>query len=1269
MRFIDDGPDIPDELLWAQDEGRVVFFCGAGVSRARANLPDFNYLTAKVLDRLGADHDSPARRLHDVAQSVETDHNLTGVVTSDRVFGLLEREFTREQIEATVANVLASDPDVDLSAHRTLLKLGTLQTGQTRIVTTNFDRLFEAARKGIVSTTRSNLPQIAFNEADWGIVHLHGVVDTAYSGSTDDGFVLSSSSFGDAYLAAGWAREFVKNVLERHVAVFVGYSADDPPIRYLLEGLKQSDTVQGRAFAFQSANQKSAVAEWDEKGVVPILYETTEGCGHRTLWESLDKWARRSSNPRGWRDRTLKSASRGPRKLSPAERGAVAHIVRSAAGAKAFAQFSPPLPSEWLCVFDPVLRYAEPSSEDGSYEKARHIDPFDLYRLDSDHPPLQEEKGGVRTRRMPPNTWGALEATPGDLRSAELDNIAHIRGYFADEMPRLCRRIDHLADWIGRTANEAACVWWAGQQGSLHPAILERVQHHLKRNGPSAENEAVWDAWQKITEYHSLKTNPDSAYELNLPIEGSAPVEALARKYSKIYEPGLKLGYGRRRPTPPRISRKLKSSELVSIEVDYSEGIHQVVVPDEYLLTLVRKLKPCLEFASDLERRYSVLSDICSIEPDEPEPDEGDSSFERSYKLSGHVILFTDLFRRLAAHSPSAALKELRGWPTEGRIWERLRVWGHGNLPIAAPDEYADVLLELNSEAFWPFKGERDFLLGLSRRWEDISKPKLKLLERRILAGPKINGRGKTGREKAHAAQSVLRRLLWLEAQGCEFSFDLPKEVGRLKEDAPDWQDHYARRAARARDGGGGTVRVDTDFSVLNGLKSEEIIPKLLSMSPQSIGKLVDYQPFSGLSESEPQRALDALLARLADGYFEAGYWGDFLRVTYRKGDEVGFSMAIVDALCKLAPSQFQEISNVASSWFEVSATELLSHAPTSYDRMWSVFVETLGQQSLARESNLVEEGGHRDWATAAINSAPGNLAQMLCKILDEKNYGKNEGLPASWKQSAQQLLLLPQDARRFVICIFVYRINWLYYVDPEWTNKNLLCVLEHESEGDVDAFWAGFFWRGEVPQRTLYVQLRAFLEEFLSEPADEDHRNTEVIAVFFLAGWKTIVSGKRLVSSEEFRRLILSANDSFRSNILWRIGRLSKNRKEWAEDLIEFLRDVWPMQKSLRTSGNSARLVELALAQKEMFPEVAEIVSTLVTKIVDDRMFIRELRSSEDTLASQFPEPMLKLLYAVLPDNKARWPYGAEAALAALVEAEPSLQSDSRYIQLARYD
>ncbi len=76
MRFIADGIDFPDELLRAQDEGRTVFFCGAGVSLEKAGLPNFVELTQQVLDRLGATQDDDARRLHEAAQKIEADFGI-----------------------------------------------------------------------------------------------------------------------------------------------------------------------------------------------------------------------------------------------------------------------------------------------------------------------------------------------------------------------------------------------------------------------------------------------------------------------------------------------------------------------------------------------------------------------------------------------------------------------------------------------------------------------------------------------------------------------------------------------------------------------------------------------------------------------------------------------------------------------------------------------------------------------------------------------------------------------------------------------------------------------------------------------------------------------------------------------------------------------------------------------------------------------------------------------------------------------------------------
>src|SRR3546814_3534784 len=85
MRFLSDGPIIPSHLLTQRNEGNVIFFCGAGISR-RAGLPDFGGLTQKVVQKLGAEKALAAMERGD---------------SSDRVFSLLVREFGQRSEEHT----------------------------------------------------------------------------------------------------------------------------------------------------------------------------------------------------------------------------------------------------------------------------------------------------------------------------------------------------------------------------------------------------------------------------------------------------------------------------------------------------------------------------------------------------------------------------------------------------------------------------------------------------------------------------------------------------------------------------------------------------------------------------------------------------------------------------------------------------------------------------------------------------------------------------------------------------------------------------------------------------------------------------------------------------------------------------------------------------------------------------------------------------------------------------------------------------------------
>lgn len=252
MRFLANGPNFPDELLTARDEGQVLFFCGAGVSRARAGLPDFYGLANEVVNALRAAPDSPARQFIEASSKMGPIVGIGSLLPADRVFSLLERDFSIDEVRAKVAEALRPVGTPDLTAHRMLLDLARDPTGAIRLVTTNFDLLFEACEPGLTRFAPPRLPDPRRPQDFMGIMHLHGHVTDDYDGAHDDEFVLSSADFGRAYLADGWATRFMRDLIDRYRVVFIGYAADDPPIQYLLEALKRDAKGRGNLYAFQS---------------------------------------------------------------------------------------------------------------------------------------------------------------------------------------------------------------------------------------------------------------------------------------------------------------------------------------------------------------------------------------------------------------------------------------------------------------------------------------------------------------------------------------------------------------------------------------------------------------------------------------------------------------------------------------------------------------------------------------------------------------------------------------------------------------------------------------------------------------------------------------------------------------------------------------------------------------------------------------------------------------------------------------------------------
>jgi hypothetical protein len=247
---------LPDELLEERDRGNIVFFCGAGVSRP-AGLPGFLDLALQVIEELQPAADAKSRLLLTRAQ---TDPAFAPPL--DQVFSLLQQEYTAPVIEDVVSQLLATPRDADIAQHEIVLRLSRNAANKPQVVTTNFDLLFERADKLIAKHVPPALPDLASGQQPIGIVYLHGRRATRPThGITRQGLILSSADFGRAYLADAWATRFARELLRSYVIVLLGYSANDPPVRYLLEGLhSRGHTTSSAIYAFDQGSDEEVAA-------------------------------------------------------------------------------------------------------------------------------------------------------------------------------------------------------------------------------------------------------------------------------------------------------------------------------------------------------------------------------------------------------------------------------------------------------------------------------------------------------------------------------------------------------------------------------------------------------------------------------------------------------------------------------------------------------------------------------------------------------------------------------------------------------------------------------------------------------------------------------------------------------------------------------------------------------------------------------------------------------------------------------------------------
>lgn len=315
LSIAEGGVRLPEQLLLAQAQGEVLFITGAGTSMG-SGLPDFRTLVMDLYRLL----DPP---VHVVLQTIPAGAcNLWGVEAPrlspeqvaevrrfvagdyDVVIGMLERRIdgakrasnrVRSSIHKLLSTV-AGRPPVHAKLHEALVRLANRGDVST-IVTTNFDRLLQAAarkrRSRLLTYSLGGIPRPGYKSDFAGVLHIHGVLAERDEVASD--VVVTDHDFGEFYLRRRIVPDFIYDAARLYSLVLVGYSANDAPMRYLLnavaaDGVRFNDLKPRYAFV-GSATPSDAVAvhDWVGRGITPIMYDSARS--HAELESTLTEWA------------------------------------------------------------------------------------------------------------------------------------------------------------------------------------------------------------------------------------------------------------------------------------------------------------------------------------------------------------------------------------------------------------------------------------------------------------------------------------------------------------------------------------------------------------------------------------------------------------------------------------------------------------------------------------------------------------------------------------------------------------------------------------------------------------------------------------------------------------------------------------------------------------------------------------------------------------------------------------------------------------------
>lgn len=1189
MKLVKEGPDIPVDIIQKLEDGKLIFFCGAGVSYP-AKLPSFKGLVEKIYEKIHVD------MAQDELQSFEAGHY-------DRTLALLENRIDSSLIREKLSEILEIEAPIrnKLDTHKAILSLSRFNDGSRRLVTTNFDRGFiKACDENLPVDPAPKLP-VPKNHAWNSLVHLHGLIqDIDPEGKA---LVVTSADFGAAYLTERWASRFVSELFRRYHVVFIGYSIEDTVIRYMMDALAadrrkgDEQAKVGYVFAPSTAwKMKESAREWKAKSVEPILYNKKEN--HKLLHQTLKAWAELH------RDGIVGKES----------------IIQRYSMTK-------PLSLYDESVGQVIWALSEPSG---------HI--ADVFaKLDPDPPPIEwlEKLDESGLFNMPEHSNGN---TPG---AAIVDN-----GFTTVRPESLSKVTRHLGFWLTRHLENIVLLRWVIKKGGcLHPDMRELIQNELKKSTIKKELKLVWQLLSSEM-YVCKSRGMFDWYDLESIIKSTGWNPILKQKLLNLFRPKLHFSLPWQIPhSHEQIVEKTvkKINDLVetNIKLSAGESIHTLT---EDLKKLENSDQILSELLDGLTSRLVEIWDLRSVLGDAGE--KSDFSYINQPSITEHdqnhgfedwtklIVLIREAFYVSFRVDPAKAKAVVERWKTiRYPIFRRLVLFAMAESDLYTPERSLSYILKENNWWLWSVETKRETFRLLNHIAPKLKQNSINKLCESIIAGMP-HEMFKEGISKSRF-QEVNNHAQWLLLMKLdELNVSLPSEAKKVLFELGVFGD-----TLRGND--------QDEFPFLmessSGYKTDFTVDQLGAMDVYDLSNLLltEQKNREGLldlfrSLTKKDREISFLVVEILSNQEKwiEDVWHSMLNgLNGIKEDFYIESWERLSSLLLNAPENFiKETARPISWWMRDVTKKIEIQDEKIFWKLWDRFIDIV---------LTIDPGEFDDPVSIALNDPAGLLTESFLDRIWARKPKVGDGFDDAIKKRISNLCKGKEKSHSLCRVILASRLHVLFSIDVKWAKANLIPYFNWDKSDEAINLWKGYLWAPRVSPDLVSVLKKSLIKTLMKKNILGNYTD-RICQLFTLC---SLIYPKSF-THREIRDLLLKTDADGRAEILDSLQKqvfaaAKDSGSFWINRVEPWIESSWPKDLKFIDQKTSKSFALAAIGAGSEFERAVGVALKYIKEIEEPSIVIYRLNSmkvADKQLVPSFPSSALKLMNAIISDQS-KWP------------------------------